>query len=511
MMRAADRLRFARLGNDRHVTARSAGLPQADLGENQARWWDRLKLVFTGVRTRILAWFVVLVAFVLLLSLFLIRQVLHNRLDVEIEQSLVLEVDELISLAGGNDPNTAQPFAGDVASIFDTFLKRNLPAEGEALYTLIGGFPYKTSFSAPYPLLDEPEVVARWAAVPDTERGVISTPEGPARYLAVAVVDAGQVRGHFVVANFPAWEQAEIDSALTDMAMVSGSVLLLAALLAWFSAGRVLAPVRLLTGMTRSVSDTDLSRRIPEQGSDEIAVLTSNFNRMLDRLEAAFGSQRRFLDDVSHELRTPITIIRGHLELMGPDPDDQRETLGIVSDELDRVERFVADLLLLAKAERPDFLQRAPFDVGEFTQDLFNKAQVLASRQWVLEGTGYGVAVADRARLTQAVLNLATNSTHHTKDGDLIAIGSALTGCELSLWVRDIGPGIAEAEQPRLFERFARGDNSRRREDGAGLGLAIVKSIAEAHGGRVEVHSQAGMGSTFQVVVPADPDSRQRL
>lgn len=123
------------------------------------------------------------------------------------------------------------------------------------------------------------------------------------------------------------------------------------AAIAWVAVGKVLDPLRLLTKTARSITESDLSQRIVVTGSDEIAELAKTFNQMLDRLDAAFSSQRDFINDASHELRTPITIIRGYLELLGDDPKERRETSEIVNDELERMSRFIDDLLLLAKAE----------------------------------------------------------------------------------------------------------------------------------------------------------------
>ena len=154
------------------------------------------------------------------------------------------------------------------------------------------------------------------------------------------------------------------------------------------SPGRVLAPLRLLTDTARSITETDLTRRIPVSGHDEIAELARTFNAMLDRLERAFASQRAFVDDASHELRTPITIVRGHLELLGDDPDERRETVALVTDELDRMSRFVDDLLLLARAERDDFLRVGEVELGALTDELLDKAARSARARWQLEARG---------------------------------------------------------------------------------------------------------------------------
>jgi signal transduction histidine kinase len=133
-----------------------------------------------------------------------------------------------------------------------------------------------------------------------------------------------------------------------------------------------------------------------------------------------------------------------------------------------------------------------------------SRIAALASRDWRLEKKGSGRIVADRQRLTQAIVNLDHNATQHTQDRDVIALGSAVTDGEVRFWARDTGEGIALADQQRIFERFARGTNSGRRSEGASLGLAIVQAIALAHGGQIEMFSRPGGGSTFTLVMPID-------
>jgi signal transduction histidine kinase len=230
---------------------------------------------------------------------------------------------------------------------------------------------------------------------------------------------------------------------------------------------------------------------------------------MLDRLQIAFANQKEFIADISHELRTPITVIRGHLETLGDDPRERREASTVIEDELSRMSRLVDDLLLLIRAPRPDFLRPEPIDLDLLTHDVLTKAQSLGDRRWRLDGAGVGLLRADPQRLTQALMNLAENAVRHTKDGEVIALGSSLHGGEARLWVRDEGPGIPPGEQQRIFERFARTSGNGRTTPlgGAGLGLSIVKAIAEAHGGRVELDSRPGFGATFTVVVPAEQDA----
>ena len=464
----------------------------------------RSRQVVLSARVRILAWVVVLLVFAGASALLLQRRVLLDQLDAGVERDLRQEVDEVRRLAEGRDPATGEPFAGDAAAILDTFLRRNIPVEGEVLLALVPGRP-PTATTAPYPLWEDAELVERWSALTDTERGEVSTPEGPARYLAVPLSDGGEVQGVFVVAFFLDDLRAEVDDHLRVSALVYGGVMLVAVALAWLVAGRVLAPIRSVTDTAKKLSASQLGRRIDVPDTDdEVAELARTFNAMLDRLEAAFANQRRFLDDAGHELRTPITIIRGHLELEGDDPDERRATREVVVDELDRMARIVEDLLVLARAERPDFLRPEDVDLDLLTSDLFAKCRALGDRDWRLAGTGLGIIRADRQRLTQAVMNLADNAVRHTAPGDVIEVGSALQGDEATIWVADTGPGVPLDQQERIFERFARTQDGGRRAGTAGLGLAIVRSIALAHGGRVGLQSRPGAGARFSITVPAD-------
>jgi signal transduction histidine kinase len=467
--------------------------------------------VLSGVRSRILFWYVVLMAAATVASVLVVRRVLTVQVDTRIDEYLVQETDELRQLAGGSDPDTGEPFGGDVARIFDVFLERNIPVENEAYLTFVEGEPYLRSspYVTPYRLDQDPELASRWAGLTAPERGRIQdTPYGTVEYLAVPLRSGDQVRGVFVAAFFRDLELAGITPAILGAAAVGVATLLIGSLMAWRVAEGVLRPVRTVTGTAHRISEGDLTRRIEVTGHDEIAELATTFNAMLDRLEEAFATQRRFVDDAGHELRTPITVIRGHLELLEEDPVERQRTLALVMDELDRMQRIVNDLLVLAKAQQPDFLDLQTIDIAALTEEVHAKASAIATREWRLERTGRGRAVADRQRLTQALIQLAQNAAQHTEAGDRITLGSAVTNGQVRLWVQDPGPGISPENQERIFRRFSRGSGGRRSE-GAGIGLAIVKAIAEAHHGRVELDSTVGSGSTFTIVFPTDqPEDR---
>lgn len=460
----------------------------------------------SSIRVRLLAWFVLFLAVATAASVLVVRQILLYRLDQRIDQELVQETKELRVLARGNDPETGEPFAGRVRKIFEVYLARNIPSRNEALITFVGGEPFlRDRRVVPYRLDQDPDLVARWATATETERGEVMTPAGPVEFLAVPVASSRDADGVFVVAIFRDREAAEkTDPAIAGVAATGVIVLLIGSLLAWLLAERILRPVRKIGHTARAISESDLNRRIELEGRDEIAALAGTFNDMLDRLEDAFQSQKHFMDDVGHELRTPLTIVRGHLETIDAEPEERTKVMALVADELARMSRLVDGLSLLARAERPDFLDLSVVDVETLTRDVQTKAEAIAPRTWELAEAGRGRIVADRQRVTQALLQLAQNAAAHTAEGDPIAIGSAIKDGEARFWVSDTGPGVAAGDSARIFERFARGRAQRPKSGGAGLGLAIVGAIAQAHHGRIELESPPGHGATFRLIVPVD-------
>lgn len=458
-----------------------------------------------GARARILAAIVVLLVGSTVLTTLLLREVLTARAEDRVDAALVQEAGELRRLIeDGRDPTTGRRFGRDVRAMFDVYLARNVPDRRERWLTYIDGRPHRATVPPAEGLVLE-RVLHELRAVPAVRRTTMRVEGRDAAVLAVPVRYEGRTLGVFVAVMDLQAERDEVDQAVAAAAIVSLAVLFLAIVVAYLLTGRILAPLRDLTATAQTITETDLRRRIAVRGDDEIAELARTFNAMLDRLERAFGSQRSFVSDAGHELRTPITIVRGHLELMGDDPAEREETLALVDDELERMSRIVEDLLLLAKAEHGDFLRRGPLDLDLFVEEVHARATALGDRRWTIEGVVPATITGDRQRLMQAMLNLAANAAQHTAGGGRIAIGSRIRGSEAQLWVRDDGPGISADDQERIFERFARLDPGRR-TSGAGLGLAIVQAIATAHGGRVSVESRPGSGATFVLHLPLDED-----
>jgi signal transduction histidine kinase len=474
--------------------------------------FQRWRRFLFGIRSRFIVLYVVLMACSTGISILAVRQILSLRLEEQSKNILFQDVKEFRQLV-----QDCANFSCNVSTLFDTFLSRKIPVDGEFMLGFVNGKLYKSSpIALPESLRWDASLIARWAQLTQSEKGEKFTSKHRLRYLAEPVIIGGKNRGVFVVIHSTQRDLQKVNEVTAVMLLVTVIVFIVASAITWGMVGRVLQPLHFLTARSeafvRQVFEGEYSiaphspvAHLPVQGSDEIAELTITFNEMLDRIQAAFTSQRNFINDAGHELRTPITIIRGHLELLGDDPQEQQETIALVMDELDRMNRLVNELLLLAKAERPDFLSLEPVEIGTLIEELFAKVKALEKRHWQLESRALGHVLADRQRLTQAMMNLVQNAVQHTNVNDTITLGASLTNHYIRFWVQDTGEGIPLEDQERIFERFARGARSRRRSGGYGLGLALVRAIAQSHGGKVELQSEPGKGSTFTLILPMEP------
>jgi len=452
------------------------------------------------VRLRITAAVVVLAGLALGVAGLVVYALEMQRINRDIDQQITQELDEFEAFADSN-----QTLAPDL--LIERALGSNVPSSDELIFGFWNGGPRVVSDgSAHRELVDAPDaalIAAVDGLLPQGGSTELDTDFGDAIVAVKPVQSEASADGGpaFVLVHFEAEERAELIDQTQTYAIVAAAALLALTAGAWSLSGRLLRPVRELRTTAREISETDLTRRIPATGNDDLTDLTLTFNAMLDRLEDAFAGQREFLNDAGHELRTPITIIRGHLELLDThDPAEVAATRTLVLDEIDRMSRLIDELILLARSRRPDFVRPTPHDIGELTDDLADKVRGLGDRAWTVDERATGQVVVDAQRITQAVVQLAQNAVPHTAESDSIAIGSRLDDGDLTLWVRDTGQGIAIEDQAHIFDRFYRGRDSA--SEGSGLGLSIVRAIAEAHGGWVAVRSAPGHGTTIALTLP---------
>jgi heavy metal sensor kinase len=324
------------------------------------------------------------------------------------------------------------------------------------------------------------------------------------------------VDGHATVVRL-AYEEAPLWMRLEELwAAFLGIlpvVLGLAGYAGYWMARRALAPLGEMASRAGSINPEKLHERLPvENPDDEIGQLARVFNSMLDRLEQSFRDLRRFTADASHELRTPLAAIRsvGEVGLQGEiSPEEYRDVIGSMLEEVNRLTRLVDSLLTLSRADSGAVLFH-PSRI--FVLDLANEAlavlQVLIeekSQRVVVSGDSGAAIDGDRLFLRQAVLNILHNAVQYSPPETEIAVTVRRNGHnQIILEIADNGPGIAAEHARKIFERFYRVDKSRSRElGGAGLGLSIAQWAVTAHGGQIAVDSTHGEGSTFRISLPA--------
>ena len=300
----------------------------------------------------------------------------------------------------------------------------------------------------------------------------------------------------------------------------TGMALLFSGVAGLLLARMITRPLRQLTAAAGVVAEGRFDRRVPVRSRDELGRLSSAFNDMTGRLQAARQMQIDFVADVSHELRTPLTAVKGLVETLRDGAVDDREVrdrfLETVESETDRLVRLVNDLLLLSRADSEALnLRREAVDLEKLIRPLMDRLAPAAAGREVdlrLEAPPEAVmAWADSDRIEQVVLNLLDNGIKYSRPGGVVTV--MLDGepaiapesrAEATVRVRDDGMGIPAEHLPHLGRRFYRADRARSRSDGgSGLGLAIAQALIEAHGGRLWLESQEGAGTVASFTLPS--------
>lgn len=325
----------------------------------------------------------------------------------------------------------------------------------------------------------------------------------------------------FLILGSPSPLGGQLRRLTISLLLGSAGMLVIAFLGGLWLADRAMRPVKAITHTARTISESDLSRRINLRGRDELAQLAGTFDNMLARLQAAFDRQRRFVADASHELRTPLTIMNlevGRVLSGQRSPTEYQHALQVVNSESERMTRLVKDLMTLARMDSGQaILQMEKLDLSDIAIEAVERMSALAERRRVTLEIGEMPELCvrgDRQYLIQMVSNLIENGIKYSGPGQKVRIETAVCQNEkqdiASLRVSDTGPGIPSDHLPRLFDRFYRVDPARWRDTdedpdsptGSGLGLSIVAWIARTHGGEIQVSSKVNEGTTFEIRLP---------
>jgi two-component system OmpR family sensor kinase len=439
-----------------------------------------VRVVPRSVRTRLVLFFSVGTALVLLVCLLVLHEALDRQLDGALSNDLSGRYDDLSAAVG----------ARDLRAVADDPLAQLYAADG-TLVTGSRGFRDRRLLTpAQVKAISRPQNISAElpAGVRETEADV-QILAGPTHHYVLAVAARSDV-----VDN--AGGRQLIVLALAAPLLIAGL-----AAAGWVIVRATLRPVGLLSREAAAISSLDGERRLPAvEGDDEIARLAATLNQMLGRLQVAFARERAFVDDASHELRTPLAVLRGEIELaLGAldDPDELEQSLLAAKTQAERLTRLAEDLLMLARDREGTLaLNRQPVDLLDL---VISEAATLGPALGLdISPTGDPVVIdADPSRLRQVLANLAANSA--AARASHVRVSLRRDHSDVVLEWADDGLGFPAGLLSAAFERFVRGDTART-ETGAGLGLSIVRAVVAAHGGTVSARNGPPLGGAVVVV-----------
>src|SRR4051794_1653274 len=333
---------------------------------------------------------------------------------------------------------------------------------------------------------------------------------GGTKYIAVArpLRLGSQLFGALVVAKPQSQLRSRLVTLIERLAIAFGGGVIVASLLGVYLTRRITRPLLALSEAADEVAGGNYGVELPTpKGSDEISHLSTRFSDMASKLAESEQLSRNFLMSVSHELRTPLTAIRGHVSAVRDgvidDPEMRDASLEVISEEAMRLERLVGDVLDLAKLDAHRFtVLQEEVDMEHLSERAYAAFGEEARRRAInykLKLDAKPVIVTDGDRVLQIIVNLLSNAFRWTPEGGRIEVRLGAENGSVSVCVADSGPGIAPEERDRIFRPFWSRDGG-----GTGLGLAIASELALALGGRIELESEPGLGSRFELVLPAN-------
>lgn len=498
------------------------------------RFFDRIAVLLRSIRFRLALWFVLILAIVLgFFNVFIyIRQA--QDLRVLAMARLEMKARRLGIILHFSEQGFFERLP--LQSLYDTFSGETVLQESDVLAFLTPQGEILQSWGAlKSNAVSRLVARARRSGIPrETFSGVIfsvalssTNPRKAYLVMLAPIMPQARLEGFFLLGT-PIDPDNHLPRLLLTLLLGTGGMLAIALVGGFWLADRAIHPVKQITQTARSISESDLSRRLNLDRKDELGELAETFDQMLARLQAAFDRQRQFTADASHELRTPLTII--DLETSRAlsarrSAQELEHALKVIQSENQFMIRLVNNLLTLARMDAGQVvLQTQALDLSDVTLEVVERLAPLAAKKQVRLSVGELPELpilGDRQYLVQMLTNLVENAIKYTTTEDkrvTVEIGRSDADQGKYAWVRitDNGPGIPPEHIPHLFDRFYQVDRARTRRDrpyedeghpdqmasGTGLGLSIAQWIAQAHGGFIRVQSQVGEGSTFEVSLP---------
>lgn len=293
--------------------------------------------------------------------------------------------------------------------------------------------------------------------------------------------------------------------------LVIPSGIVIASLICLWIARQSLTPLARFSGMIETITHKNLGERIDAASETrELAGLAGSFNRMLDRLQKVFESEKRLIADASHELKTPVSVIKVQCDVVlqrERTPEEYVDAIQTIRTVSDTISITVRDLLSLARLDSGVLSQGfAVVSLNACIERALEMTKPFAEKRHlqVIVALGDDVAIPGNSEsLTEAFLNILENGVKYNREYGVLELTAVGSGAQAVVSIKDTGVGMGKEDQARIFDRFYRADTARN-SDGTGLGLSIAKAIIDAHGGAITLESEPGKGTTFMVALPVN-------
>ena len=466
-------------------------------------------MAFKSIRSRLTAWYVTLLAIILILFSVLLNYFLAKRLHESVDNSLTVSATVVATSATMRLGNSPLP---GLNQLFEQFMNQGNLNKFYRIYDGSGnvGSRSKNISASQFPLSQ--------GAYADALEGKNSYEtftvggQQPIRVITMPILFEGKLINLVQVGTSLEAVQETLRNLKIFLFTAVPSVLILAALFARFMARRALKPISRIIDTAREIGQgQELSKRIPVlKIKDELGQLALTFNEMMNRLENSFAQMRQFSSDASHELRTPLTVLKGQNELIlnkQRKPEEYQEVISSNLEEINYMSKVLEDLFVLSKSDENQVnLDYKPVDLRALVEEVCKHAEILAEEKNIKIIIAFLEPIeikGDEVRLRQMVWNVLQNGIKYTQQGGELKISLQNEGDFALLTIQDTGIGIPEEDLPLIFNRFYRVDKARTRDEGgSGLGLSICRQIAEAHKGKIEVESKLGVGTRFKICLP---------
>ncbi len=466
-------------------------------------------MAFKSIRSRLTAWYVTLLAIILILFSVFLNYFLSKRLHESIDNSLT--VSATVVATSATMKFNRSPLPG-LNQFFEQFMG---PGNLNKFYRIYDGSGNVGSRSSN---INASQFSLSQTAYADALKGKNSYEtfmvggKHPIRVITMPVILEDKLVNLVQVGTSLEAVQETLRNLKIILFTAVPSVLILAALFARFMARRALKPISRIIETARVIGQGQvLSQRIPvPKVKDELGQLALTFNEMMNRLENSFKQMRQFSSDASHELRTPLTVLKGQNELIlskERKPEEYQEVISSNLEEISYMSRVLEDLFILSKSDENQInLNCKQVDLLALVEEVCKHAEILAEDKNIEIKIAFlepAQISGDAVRLRQMIWNILQNGIKYTQSGGELKVSLQNEGELALLTIQDTGIGIPEADLPSIFDRFYRVDKARSKDEGgSGLGLSICKQIAEAHKGTIEVESKLGVGTRFRIRLP---------